>query len=680
MDTYSFLNNNKEYNKLDKTSNYIVFDKKNYSSNLHNYSSKPISKNKSHYLHGYFNRDEKKNKTYVQSIYKNSFIDESSFLDKSNNNDDNSLIKDDDIKDDNKSLINSENYYKKSENTNDISKYYIYKVDKKNKSIKNIKTPNDKKKENSADTKNLISSKNDGKVSRSYLINIKQEILIGIGDISIISFNNFRCYSKTKVAQKYYCELIDYLVKSKIIHGKLLLSKENLAIAKFKIRNIQYINNKIRKTLQLIREMILQLKTNNDNKNNIVYIKIKENEIHELASFKKYISRNILDKLSCFDDLAIPFEPEILWSKKTIKYLRQVLVLDSQITSFRSLEVVDYAINISDREKSLISDTNNRLNDYKKFLDININNLNRILESKKIDIREKLEMKLCNIESRLECTPKITNFNEYCSTQELNYSENSGKINCLRNKQTLLSINKEILLAISDILVINFENYDIYKQNHLSKTYYKLIIFFIENNKEIFNKLKLSKKNIILAKHNIETLKKSNNKIQYTLADLKELIEKACVSNIINNEMKCTFKNLKDKLLNQGIDKYTLDNELLFKYPSFLTIKLPFKLESIFTNKRINYLTNKTINILNIDSANEALYEIGLAIDIANNESILIKNIYNELIEYEKYIENKINCFNDLLDNKKQETKIDLQDIIVKNKSKIEYLELCLNL
>ena len=118
MNTYSFLNNYREYIKSNnKKKNYIVFDKKNYSANLHNYSLKSKCNDKNNYLYGYLNKDNNITSIKVQNHYENSFINEEE-NDFSNNlyfktNNDNNNDNDND---------------KELEKKNNISKYYIYKV------------------------------------------------------------------------------------------------------------------------------------------------------------------------------------------------------------------------------------------------------------------------------------------------------------------------------------------------------------------------------------------------------------------------------------------------------------------------------------------------------------------------------------------------------------------------
>ena len=119
MNTYSFLNNYREYIKSNnKKKNYIVFDKKNYSANLHNYSLKSKCNDKNNYLYGYFNKDNNITSIKVQNHYKNSFIKEK---DKNCTNKTNSC---------NKILNDNDNNNDIELKNKNIPKYYIYKVTK----------------------------------------------------------------------------------------------------------------------------------------------------------------------------------------------------------------------------------------------------------------------------------------------------------------------------------------------------------------------------------------------------------------------------------------------------------------------------------------------------------------------------------------------------------------------
>lgn len=120
MNTYSFLNNYREYIKSNnKKKNYIVFDKKNYSANLHNYSLKSKCNDKNNYLYGYFNKDNNITSIKVQNHYKNSFIKEEKNDFPNEKNSCNKISN---------NLYFKTNNDKELEKKNNISKYYIYKV------------------------------------------------------------------------------------------------------------------------------------------------------------------------------------------------------------------------------------------------------------------------------------------------------------------------------------------------------------------------------------------------------------------------------------------------------------------------------------------------------------------------------------------------------------------------
>ena len=352
-------------------------------------------------------------------------------------------------------------------------------------------------------------------------------------------------FEEIKLLPNLFLDLQEALKKSNqnVLELKETIKEKINAEKKFKIKIKQLENeNKEIKNLKKILE-----EENNELKNNQNLLKNENKEIKQKFNYD-YDLQNKFNEIKILNnDLLLKIEK---LESKTKKYKNNINILQSQINNLNEKNEKDN-INYMNKLKDMKTELKNQLNEKMNFIK-EINEL-KISLNKKNKENQKLKEELNTSEKMKEKFEHL--FNEYRIINKEN-EELNAELNERNNK-------KEIIENIND--KYEKEEFDLksqinlWKNNFLLITKYKLYNYDIKNIKNIEKLLNIEQKYIINAPSEFSKVsekilnysKSLIEEVNYNTINLKEMKEELTKEQEINNKLNENLE--KEKILRRKI-------------------------------------------------------------------------------------------------------------------------------
>ena len=352
-------------------------------------------------------------------------------------------------------------------------------------------------------------------------------------------------FEEIKLLPNLFLDLQEALKKSNqnVLELKETIKEKINAEKKFKIKIKQLENeNKEIKNLKKILE-----EENNELKNNQNFLKNENKEIKQKFNYD-YDLQNKFNEIKILNnDLLLKIEK---LESKIIKYKNNINILQSQINNLNEKNEKDN-INYMNKLKDMKTELKNQLNEKMNFIK-EINEL-KISLNKKNKENQKLKEELNTSEKMKEKFEHL--FNEYRIINKEN-EELNAELNERNNK-------KEIMENIND--KYEKEEFDLksqinlWKNNFLLITKYKLYNYDIKNIKNIEKLLNIEQKYIINAPSEFSKVsekilnysKSLIEEVNYNTINLKEMKEELTKEQEINNKLNENLE--KEKILRRKI-------------------------------------------------------------------------------------------------------------------------------
>ena len=352
-------------------------------------------------------------------------------------------------------------------------------------------------------------------------------------------------FEEIKLLPNLFLDLQEALKKSNqnVLELKETIKEKINAEKKFKIKIKQLENeNKEIKNLKKILE-----EENNELKNNQNLLKNENKEIKQKFNYD-YDLQNKFNEIKILNnDLLLKIEK---LESKIIKYKNNINILQSQINNLNEKNEKDN-INYMNKLKDMKTELKNQLNEKMNFIK-EINEL-KISLNKKNKENQKLKEELNTSEKMKEKFEHL--FNEYRIINKEN-EELNAELNERNNK-------KEIIENIND--KYEKEEFDLksqinlWKNNFLLITKYKLYNYDIKNIKNIEKLLNIEQKYIINAPSEFSKVsekilnysKSLIEEVNYNTINLKEMKEELTKEQEINNKLNENLE--KEKILRRKI-------------------------------------------------------------------------------------------------------------------------------
>jgi hypothetical protein len=352
-------------------------------------------------------------------------------------------------------------------------------------------------------------------------------------------------FEEIKLLPNLFLDLQEALKKSNqnVLELKETIKEKINAEKKFKIKIKQLENeNKEIKNLKKILE-----EENNELKNNQNFLKNENKEIKQKFNYD-YDLQNKFNEIKILNnDLLLKIEK---LESKTKKYKNNINILQSQINNLNEKNEKDN-INYMNKLKDMKTELKNQLNEKMNFIK-EINEL-KISLNKKNKENKKLKEELNTSEKMKEKFEHL--FNEYRIINKEN-EELNAELNERNNK-------KEIIENIND--KYEKEEFDLksqinlWKNNFLLITKYKLYNYDIKNIKNIEKLLNIEQKYIINAPSEFSKVsekilnysKSLIEEVNYNTINLKEMKEELTKEQEINNKLNENLE--KEKILRRKI-------------------------------------------------------------------------------------------------------------------------------
>ena len=352
-------------------------------------------------------------------------------------------------------------------------------------------------------------------------------------------------FEEIKLLPNLFLDLQEALKKSNqnVLELKETIKEKINAEKKFKIKIKQLENeNKEIKNLKKILE-----EENNELKNNQNFLKNENKEIKQKFNYD-YDLQNKFNEIKILNnDLLLKIEK---LESKTKKYKNNINILQSQINNLNEKNEKDN-INYMNKLKDMKTELKNQLNEKMNFIK-EINEL-KISLNKKNKENQKLKEELNTSEKMKEKFEHL--FNEYRIINKEN-EELNAELNERNNK-------KEIIENIND--KYEKEEFDLksqinlWKNNFLLITKYKLYNYDVKNIKNIEKLLNIEQKYIINAPSEFSKVsekilnysKSLIEEVNYNTINLKEMKEELTKEQEINNKLNENLE--KEKILRRKI-------------------------------------------------------------------------------------------------------------------------------
>ena len=352
-------------------------------------------------------------------------------------------------------------------------------------------------------------------------------------------------FEEIKLLPNLFLDLQEALKKSNqnVLELKETIKEKINAEKKFKIKIKQLENeNKEIKNLKKILE-----EENNELKNNQNFLKNENKEIKQKFNYD-YDLQNKFNEIKILNnDLLLKIEK---LESKIIKYKNNINILQSQINNLNEKNEKDN-INYMNKLKDMKTELKNQLNEKMNFIK-EINELKLSLNKKNKE-NQKLKEELNTSEKMKEKFEHL--FNEYRIINKEN-EELNAELNERNNK-------KEIMENIND--KYEKEEFDLksqinlWKNNFLLITKYKLYNYDVKNIKNIEKLLNIEQKYIINAPSEFSKIsekilnysKSLIEEVNYNTINLKEMKEELTKEQEINNKLNENLE--KEKILRRKI-------------------------------------------------------------------------------------------------------------------------------
>ena len=352
-------------------------------------------------------------------------------------------------------------------------------------------------------------------------------------------------FEEIKLLPNLFLDLQEALKKSNqnVLELKETIKEKINAEKKFKIKIKQLENeNKEIKNLKKILE-----EENNELKNNQNFLKNENKEIKQKFNYDCDLQNKFNEIKILNNDLLLKIEK---LESKTKKYKNNINILQSQINNLNEKNEKDN-INYMNKLKDMKTELKNQLNEKMNFIK-EINEL-KISLNKKNKENQKLKEELNTSEKMKEKFEHL--FNEYRIINKEN-EELNAELNERNNK-------KEIIENIND--KYEKEEFDLksqinlWKNNFLLITKYKLYNYDIKNIKNIEKLLNIEQKYIINAPSEFSKVsekilnysKSLIEEVNYNTINLKEMKEELTKEQEINNKLNENLE--KEKILRRKI-------------------------------------------------------------------------------------------------------------------------------
>jgi kinesin family protein C2/C3 len=352
-------------------------------------------------------------------------------------------------------------------------------------------------------------------------------------------------FEEIKLLPNLFLDLQEALKKSNqnVLELKETIKEKINAEKKFKIKIKQLENeNKEIKNLKKILE-----EENNELKNNQNFLKNENKEIKQKFNYDCDLQNKFNEIKILNNDLLLKIEK---LESKIIKYKNNINILQSQINNLNEKNEKDN-INYMNKLKDMKTELKNQLNEKMNFIK-EINEL-KISLNKKNKENQKLKEELNTSEKMKEKFEHL--FNEYRIINKEN-EELNAELNERNNK-------KEIIENIND--KYEKEEFDLksqinlWKNNFLLITKYKLYNYDIKNIKNIEKLLNIEQKYIINAPSEFSKVsekilnysKSLIEEVNYNTINLKEMKEELTKEQEINNKLNENLE--KEKILRRKI-------------------------------------------------------------------------------------------------------------------------------
>ena len=352
-------------------------------------------------------------------------------------------------------------------------------------------------------------------------------------------------FEEIKLLPNLFLDLQEALKKSNqnVLELKETIKEKINAEKKFKIKIKQLENeNKEIKNLKKILE-----EENNELKNNQNFLKNENKEIKQKFNYDCDLQNKFNEIKILNNDLLLKIEK---LESKTKKYKNNINILQSQINNINEKNEKDN-INYMNKLKDMKTELKNQLNEKMNFIK-EINEL-KISLNKKNKENQKLKEELNTSEKMKEKFEHL--FNEYRIINKEN-EELNAELNERNNK-------KEIIENIND--KYEKEEFDLksqinlWKNNFLLITKYKLYNYDVKNIKNIEKLLNIEQKYIINAPSEFSKVsekilnysKSLIEEVNYNTINLKEMKEELTKEQEINNKLNENLE--KEKILRRKI-------------------------------------------------------------------------------------------------------------------------------
>ena len=352
-------------------------------------------------------------------------------------------------------------------------------------------------------------------------------------------------FEEIKLLPNLFLDLQEALKKSNqnVLELKETIKEKINAEKKFKIKIKQLENeNKEIKNLKKILE-----EENNELKNNQNFLKNENKEIKQKFNYDCDLQNKFNEIKILNNDLLLKIEK---LESKTKKYKNNINILQSQINNLNEKNEKDN-INYMNKLKDMKTELKNQLNEKMNFIK-EINEL-KISLNKKNKENQKLKEELNTSEKMKEKFEHL--FNEYRIINKEN-EELNAELNERNNK-------KEIIENIND--KYEKEEFDLksqinlWKNNFLLITKYKLYNYDVKNIKNIEKLLNIEQKYIINAPSEFSKVsekilnysKSLIEEVNYNTINLKEMKEELTKEQEINNKLNENLE--KEKILRRKI-------------------------------------------------------------------------------------------------------------------------------